>query len=155
MPRITALIRILPLVLVALLHSGAPRAYAKDARAQCAKAGDDDRVRPLSPDLKAAAESAFPGALQETTVYRCMNGAVWLCNHGANLTCAKADTRRDLPSVAAYCRENPTSDIVPMAVTGHGTIYTFACSNGHARITDEAKVDDRGFIANQWTKIAK
>lgn len=153
MPRITPLARMLPLLLAALLFSSASPARAEGARAYCARAGDDDRVRPLPPDLKAAAENAFPGALQESTVYRCMGGAVWLCNHGANLTCAKADTRRDLPSVDAYCKANPNQDFVPMAVTGHGTIHSWACSRGRPRVTDSAKVDGRGFVADQWTKV--
>lgn len=78
-------------------------------------------------------------------MYRCVDGAVWLCNHGANLTCAKADIRRNLPAVADYCRENPNEEVVPMAVTGHGTIYTWECADGKLRSKPSQKVDERGF----------
>ena len=63
-------------------------------------------------------------------VYRCMGGSVWVCNHGANIPCAKGDTRRVLPSVTDYCNENPNQDFVPMVVTGHGTIHSWECVGG-------------------------
>ena len=56
-------------------------------------------------------------------VYRCMGGSVWVCNHGANIPCAKGDTRRVLPSVTDYCNENPNQDFVPTVVTGHRQHY--------------------------------
>jgi hypothetical protein len=83
-------------------------------------------------------------------VYRCMGRSVWVCNHGANIPCAKGDTRRVLPSVTDYCNENPNQDFVPMVVTGHGTIHSWECVGGRARIKQSEEVDRRGFIANQW-----
>jgi hypothetical protein len=79
-----------------------------------------------------------------------MNGKAWLCNHGANLLCAKADIRRLSKGATAYCKENPDSDIVPMTATGHATIHTWQCVGNKPRITASEKVDPRGFIANQW-----
>ncbi len=145
--------------LLALVASNAERAAAiEQAVSYCASA-NDDRVRPIPRELADAAIRLFglhpDGAewVRESTVYRCMAGAVWLCNHGANLTCDKADTRRDLPSVTTYCMENPNEEFVPMAVTGHGTIYTWECVRGKPRSKRSQKVDARGFIADQWKRL--
>ncbi len=81
--------------LLALVVSNAERAAAiEQAGSYCASA-NDDRVRPIPPKLADAAIRLFgqhpDGAewVRESTVYRCMGGAIWLCNHGANLTCDK------------------------------------------------------------------
>jgi hypothetical protein len=67
----------------------------------CAGAGNDDRVKPIPHELVPATRHLFgftsdePAAsVQESTVFRCMSGKVWLCNYGANLLCAKGDTSR-------------------------------------------------------------
>lgn len=80
-------------------------AFTQEAPAQhptryCASVGTDDRVRPIPPALAPQALRLFylapvdPGQVQRSTVYRCMDGSAWLCNYGANLTCAKADVSR-------------------------------------------------------------
>jgi len=135
-------------------------ARAGDIFAYCAKAGNDDRVKPIPAalvpearrlfDLESADDAKF---VLGSTVYRCMSGSVWLCNHGANIPCAKGDTRRASPSVAAFCGENPNEDFVPMVVTGHDTIHSWECAGGKARIKQSQKVDLRGFIANQWRRL--
>jgi len=73
---------------------------AENLEAYCARAGNDDRVKPIPPGLVAQAARLFYVAPADaaqavkSTVYRCMSGALWLCNYGANLSCAKADTSR-------------------------------------------------------------
>ena len=73
---------------------------AQNVGADCARLGDDDQPRPIPPDLVKQAASLFglsaapPDWVLRSTVYRCMGGAAWLCNSGANLTCAKADVSR-------------------------------------------------------------
>jgi hypothetical protein len=42
---------------------------------------------------------------------------------------------------------------VPMAVTGHSTIYTWACERGKPRITDEGQLDQRGFDVRIWMPL--
>jgi hypothetical protein len=134
-------------------------ANAGDTRAHCASVRNDDTVRTIPPSLVAGAANLFHEAVSEAAshremyVYRCMGGSVWVCNHGANIPCTKGDTRRTLPSVTAYCKENPKQDFVPMAVSGHSTIHSFACIGGQARITQSQKVDGRGFIADQWERL--
>jgi hypothetical protein len=105
-------------------------AHADDPQSHCAKVGNDDTVRTIPPNLIAGAATLFHEPANEAAshrdmyVYRCMGGSVWVCNHGANIPCAKGDTRRVLPSVTDYCNENPNQDFVPMVVTGHGTIHS-------------------------------
>jgi hypothetical protein len=97
-----------------------------------------------------------PQQVRRSTVYRCMDGAAWLCNYGANLVCAKADVSRMSRGAESYCRENPGSGVVPMAATGHATIYSWVCVGHKARINSgSVSVDRRGFIADQWKRLAE
>jgi hypothetical protein len=116
----------------------------------------DDRPTPLPAWLVSRAKHLFQidmpdGLIQKTTVYRCLNGKTLLCMAGANLACGKANTNRDLPSVADWCRDHTESDSVPMFVTGHDTVYRWHCSGGRPGIDATAEtVDARGFIARNW-----
>ena len=138
----------------------AATARAQDLKTYCARVGDDDRVRPIPAAMVAEARRIFnlesaddADFVLRSTVYRCMSGSVWLCNHGANLPCAKADLRRMTPSVTTYCKENPNEAFVPMVVTGHDTIHAWECVGGKARIKESQKVDPRGFAADQWRRL--
>ncbi len=140
----------------------ATAAVAQDLAAHCAAVRNDDRVEPIPTELVSAARQALgmgsgesDAALQASTVYRCMGGRVWLCNHGANLTCGKGDVRRVSKGATAWCNDHLGSDVVPMAATGHATIYTWACVGSEPRITQAEKLDPRGFIANQWAPLQK
>ena len=153
--------------LLVFLAGAAPLALTTAARAQdlaahCAAVGYDDRIKPIPTALVLAAHQALgmgpnepDTALEAGTVYRCMGGEVWLCNHGANLTCAKGDVRRVSQGAAAWCKDHPGSVVVPMAATGHDTIYTWACVGSEPRVTQAEKLDPRGFIANQWRPLEK
>ena len=144
---------------VATLWSAGPSWAAENPASHCASVGDDDRVKPIPAGLLGQAIQLFglpaddAAWAKESTVYRCMGGAVWLCNHGANLTCGKADMRREPPSVRAYCRQNPNEEFVPMAVTGHGVIHSWECVHGKSRIKESQEVDPRGFIASEWRRV--
>jgi hypothetical protein len=126
----------------------------------CASVKTDDQVRPIPAALAPQALQLFylrrvdPKQARRSTVYRCMDGAVWLCNYGANLVCAKADVSRASPGAERWCRENPGSDVVAMAATGHATIYSWECVGDKARIKSGAvSLDRRGFIADQWKRL--
>jgi len=131
---------------------------AEELKSYCARVGNDDQVKPIPPELVAQATRLFYAAapdaeqVERSTVYRCMNGALWLGNYGANLSCAKADVSRVSKGAEAWCKENPGSAVVPMAATGHDTIYTWQCVGKEPRIAASAKVDQRGFFANQLEK---
>ena len=148
------------IALAALTSCSAPAgASAEDLRAYCARVGDDDQPKPIPPRLVSQALRLFylkpidPEQVEKSTVYRCMRGALWLCNYGANLSCAKADVSRVSKGAEAYCKEFPGSAVVPMAATGHDTIYSWKCVGKEPRITASEKVDERGFIANQWKPL--
>lgn len=93
--------------------------------------------------------------LEASTVFRCMDGKVWLCNYGANLSCAKGDVSRISEGATAYCSDHPGSDAVPMYATGHATIYWWACVGSEPRITQAETLDPRGFFANQRRPLGK
>lgn len=147
------------LCLIAASLYSAEGAAQENPASYCASAGHKDEVKPIPASLLESAvrmydpEARHRSWVKESTVYRCMAGAVWLCNHGANLTCAKADARRSIPAVSAYCRENANAEVVPAVVTGHGTSHTWKCVRGEARISESLKLDERGFLADEWTRL--
>lgn len=130
-------------------------------RALCAKSGDDDRAMPIDASLVGAARKAFGLSadapadwVAASTVARCMGGAVWLCNAGANIPCGKADANRSNPGADAFCRQNPGAQGVPMSAIGHAAIYAYACDGTKARVTKKfGAVDARGFVADSWKRL--
>src|SRR3954452_24976205 len=96
------------LLVIAWASTGSTLAQGQSLKAYCATVGNDDRTSPLTtalapegqriPDLRTDSIEN----IKRNIVYRCMSGAVWICNFGANLLCAKADVRRARPEVNAY-----------------------------------------------------
>jgi hypothetical protein len=123
--------------------------------------GDEDRAKPAPAALLPAARRLFefsaetPNAIvKKSTVFRCMGGEVWLCNYGANLVCGKANASRTSVGAASFCKQNPGSDVVPMAATGHDTIFEWKCVGTEAQISQQIEtVDPRGFIAENWKRL--
>ncbi len=104
----------------------------------------------------APADAARSPIFQHGTFWRCMGGAVYACNVGANLPCtSKANTNRaPTEGERQYCGENHDSLIIPMYVTGHDTIYDWRCKSGEAVAGKTlSKVDKRGYIARIWYRI--
>lgn len=90
------------------------------------------------------------------THWRCMDGAVYACNVGANIPCSEKANLSRTPTEAMnqYCQENPRSNFIPMAVTGRATVYSWQCSQGKAEIAKQiTKPDARGYLANVWYKL--
>jgi hypothetical protein len=85
---------------------------------------------------------------------RCVGPTLMACAIGANLVCGKADRRRDSPGATAWCRDNPGAKIVPMAATGHATIYEWSCVD-HRAVPGKAvmAVDRHGYIAENWKPV--
>jgi hypothetical protein len=128
MPRSVCVISSAAAAAVMLMPNSAP-ARVQDIQLQCARIGNDDRIRPISAGLVPQARRLFeisadaPSAfVQKTTTFRCMEGKIWLCNYGANLVCGKANVSRISAGARDFCRQNPGSYVVPMAATGHDTI---------------------------------
>ncbi len=89
--------------------------------------------------------------VRESAYVRCAGGKLMACWVGANLDCGKANVHRSLLGANAYCRENPGSDSIPMAATGHDTIYDWRC-DGKRAVAGKANraVDAEGYIADNW-----
>lgn len=95
--------------------------------------------------------------ITENSVWRCMDGKVYACTVGANLPCLeKANTdRTPTEGMIDFCKEEPDADFIPMAVTGHDTVYDWSCKEGTPEAGDQvAQVDAQGFIADIWYEIA-
>ena len=94
--------------------------------------------------------------LKKTTIWRCMDGKVYACNFGANLPCdSKANTSQTpTQDMAAYCSDNPNTDLIPMSVTGHASIYSWHCVNGGAVLLAQIETPDpQGYLAGIWYAI--
>lgn len=149
-------------VVALILAPAAPQLAAAPAANQspadyCRMVGTDDELRKPPASLADALHRLFnvsgPEALQ-SSYYRCMGAAVMLCNVGANIPCGKANTSTDLPGARDWCRGNPNSDFIPMAATGHDTIYEWRCAGGKPVIARKFhNVDDRGFVADAWMPL--
>jgi hypothetical protein len=95
---------------------------------------------------------------KKSTIWRCMDGSVYACNFGANLPCdSQANTDKNpTQAMADFCKENANSDFIPMAVTGHTTIYSWRCNNDKPEVDKQINhADSSGFIAEIWYKIEK
>jgi hypothetical protein len=95
--------------------------------------------------------------LENGSSWRCMDGSVYACFVGANLPCeAKANTDQT-PTQAEidYCQQNPDSDFIPAAVTGHETVYSWRCLGGAPEIVEQVvQPDAQGFLSNIWYEIS-
>lgn len=145
------------LLAVALLVIPCVAAWAGPAQTLCRSGKTDDETRPIPSSLVPAAVRLFglqrmsAEQVRRSTVYRCAEGRVLVCNLGANLPCDKANMSRDLPAADAWCAENAGSDFIPMFVTGHGTIYRWRCNGTKAApVGKPLAVDRRGFIVELW-----
>ncbi len=94
--------------------------------------------------------------LRQTTIWRCMGGKVYACNFGANLPCDSRANTSKTPTQAMneFCAANANSDFIPMAMTGHDTIYSWHCANDKAEVLQQMQqVDAAGFIQGIWYEV--
>jgi hypothetical protein len=90
------------------------------------------------------------------TSWRCMDGAVYACNVGANLPCQEKPSPDPEPTdgMRSWCKENPGAEFIPMYVTGHGSIYDWSCDGAAPkRGKRTSELDARGYIANIWYRL--
>lgn len=93
---------------------------------------------------------------QKLTIWRCMRGKVYACNFGANLPCdSKANTSKTpTQAMLDFCKATPNSDFIPMAVTGHDTVYSWHCLNDQPQVLQQiGQVDAEGYLAQIWYLI--
>jgi len=111
----------------------------------------------VPPELVAAVAETFQidnAVAGASAVVRCVGPKLMACYGGANLNCDKADRRRSLPGATAWCRKNPGASGIPMAVTGHATIYDWSCKGHHAvagKIV--SAVDPQGYETDNWKEL--
>jgi hypothetical protein len=133
----------------------------------CKQEVNDDTVRNYQPSLHDAALKAFkkffPDAARKPTdemlagqaKFRCMGGRIHACFIGANLPCSKMNTDKVNTGADAFCKDNPAAESVPMVATGHDTIYSYRCKDGHAEVARTLyQTDQRGFAQSLWTPVA-
>jgi hypothetical protein len=144
-----------------LLFAAAPASHAASPAAHCQRVGTDDTTRPIPAALVPEAVRLFGLAkapadwVRQSTLYRCARHRVLLCNLGANLACGKADTRRQLPAADRWCAAHRGSAFIPMAVTGHDTVFDWRCAGAKAAIAKQVyRVDGQGFVAAMWKPVA-
>jgi len=129
---------------------------ASDA-AWCASRTAPRAAIPVPPELEAKVSEAFnlPADLvRKTGFVRCARTRLLACVIGANLNCGKANLSRSLPGASEFCRDNPDADNIPMAATGHDTIYAWRCVRGRAVATKAiVAVDAQGYDAANWREI--
>jgi hypothetical protein len=126
----------------------------------CAAVGTIDKPDqryqgPKLPDWMAAKLHLAPdqGKFME---WRCAQGAVLACLYGANIPCdSKAETSQ-VPSAAIsdYCRQNPGTSFVPMYVTGHATVVSWACQGADPVVISVGAVDAEGYAKDFWHPVA-
>lgn len=144
-----------------LLAAGVQIAWAQTSpAAYCRRVGTDDRLRSVPPSLVPAVVRLFrleampAEQVQRSTYFRCADHHLLVCTVGANLACGKADTRRDLPGVEAWCKAHAGAQSVPAYVTGHATIYWWRCDGPRPAASRSAlSVDRRGFISQNWKRV--
>ena len=110
---------------------------------------------PKLPDWMAAKLRLEPSQ-PKFVEWRCAQGAVLACLYGANIPCnAKADTSREpTAGIIQYCQENPGSDFVPMFVTGHETVVSWACQGPDPVVTKVEAVDAEGYAKAYWQPVS-
>jgi hypothetical protein len=96
------------------------------------------------------------GAVYYTITWRCANGKVLACEEPNTPQCGPADTnRKPTLEMAKWCRENPNQGI-PMAVTGHATIYDWNCVGKKAIAGRQfMQVDSEGYAIGLWKRVPR
>lgn len=121
----------------------------------------DARFTGALPDYKA--EKLFgiaPGASHVGAfVWRCMNGAVWVCAQLNSPICGKADISREpTKPMIDYCKMDPDAAPIPMVVMGqeHPPAYDWACRQGTPAVTRPLFTPDpRGYPPDLWKQLTR
>ncbi len=141
--------------LVAFMATGAHASGL--ARKYCPDPARVSAPRPVPSALVAPVARAFEidAALAKAgSFYRCAGGRLLVCAVGANLPCGKANVARSLPAATTFCAGNPDAIGIPMAVTGHDTVYAWRCVGRTARAEGPAQeVDAEGYFAEYWKEL--
>jgi hypothetical protein len=125
--------------------------------AYCARVGTDDTLRAPPAALASAIKRLFDirGRLAlRAAYYRCADGAVKVCFVGANLPCGKANTSKNPPAVARWCEMHPDTELIPLYVTGHDSLYSWHCLGAKAATgAPHGALDAQGFFEDYWKTV--
>jgi hypothetical protein len=132
-------------------------ASAASGAAICASGAGPRPPAPVPKALEADVARTFGipvEMVRDGAFVRCAGKRLLACAVGANLNCGKANTRRSLPGASEFCRSNPGADNIPMAATGHDTIYEWRCV-GRRAVAGKVvvTVDPDGYDAGNWKEI--
>jgi hypothetical protein len=125
----------------------------------CRRVGTDDDPGEVPASLAPAFAKVFgvrmtPAEIQHNSSFRCYRGRVMGCMVGANLNCGKAETSKTSQGGDEWCRSHPDDVMIPMAATGHATIFSWRCSGNRAVPAKMiSKVDDQGFEVINWKPL--
>jgi hypothetical protein len=102
------------------------------------------------------APADYPDSFKKMTIWRCMEGEVYVCNYGANIPCdSKANTdKQPTQAMQDFCTQSPDEPVIPMSVTGHNVIYDWHCVQGKPEIQGQiSDVDAAGYPVNFWQLV--
>jgi hypothetical protein len=141
---------------VVAVHVASPASAASGA-AYCSSSAAPRASVPVPQELEAKVAKAFglPADLvRDEGFVRCAGRRLLACVIGANLSCFKANASRSLPGASEFCRANPGAGNIPMAATGHDTIYAWRCVGRRAVATKRVvAVDAQGYDAGNWKEL--
>jgi hypothetical protein len=135
--------------------------FASGARAAalCASGSGPRAAVPVPRELEAEVAKALDIPIEmvrDGAFVRCAGTRLLACAVGANLNCGKANASRSLPGATAFCHDNPDADVVPMAATGHDTIYDWRCVGRRAIAGKTVVTVDRdGYDAGNWKEVGR
>jgi hypothetical protein len=125
----------------------------------CRRVGTDDNPGYVPASLAPAFAKVFDiritsTEIQHSSSFRCYRGRLMGCMVGANLNCGKADTSKTSQGGDEWCRSHPNDVMIPMAATGHATIFSWRCSGDRAVPAKViSRVDDQGFEVINWKPL--
>lgn len=150
-------------MLLATLTAGcAQQESISDPFAWCAQQDSSEIVEGQFPETlinamvtQGLVSADAPPQFQQANLWRCMDGAVWVCPLGANLPCSeKADLSREpTPAMSDWCNDSPGAAI-PAYVTGRATVYSWTCDGTKPVIEkQQGTADKAGYLAEFWYRL--
>ena len=82
--------------------------------------------------------------------WRCMDHTVYACASGNSPICGKMGTNDNIAAIRQFCREEPSAEIVPAAVTGRFPVV-WVCRQGKPVMKQgDFRVDKQGYPVEYW-----
>jgi len=144
------LLCLMVLGLVGLSFFG-PAAHAKTVREiakYCAKAKNTDAHGENE-------EFNYPSNGPGQLIWRCMNGAVYVCHMGASgRACVQMDRDNSLLGrVIAFCQQNP-GKTVPNSIAGNSS-NSWECDGTSPMVTGHEALDEQGYLRSSWRPVSE